>query len=306
MTLLIAGASGFIGQALVNALHTIYDITVLGRDKKTLDKLFQNKVKKITWDTLDAVDAKQFDIIINLCGHNIADSRWNDSVKKQLIDSRVNPIMTLTKWLLKASAKPHIYSASAVGIYGLQATGDKRLFNDNSFIDFEHPKDIMSTIGTQWESALQTAIDAGIPVTITRFGVVLSKRHGMLKKLSPVFKIGAGSIIDQGQQMMSWIHIDDVVAAFQFLLARPKLTGTFNLTSPNPVSQKQFAKALASAMQRPLWLKTPAFMIRLLLGEMGECLILKGQQVVSTKIIEKGFVFQYPSIEMALEHEYSQ
>lgn len=305
MNVLIAGGSGFIGHRLVAALLRNHTLTVLGRDLTNLQRQFSEPVKLVTWAMLPDLDAGSFDAIINLCGHNIAASRWSNAIKKQLIDSRVQTTSTLVDWAIKAHAKPRFICANAVGIYGMQESDDKRALDENSPIDFEHPCDFLSEIGVRWQLALQPAIDYGMNVTTTRFGIVLGKEDGVLKKLNPSFYMGFGSIIGDGKQIMSWVHIDDVVNAIGFLLSKPDLIGTFNITSPNPVSQAEFARALASTMHRPLFLKMPAFVIRMLFGEMGECLLLKGQRVVPNRLIASGYDFLYPDLMDALRQEYS-
>ncbi|MDP3706311.1 MAG: TIGR01777 family oxidoreductase [Legionellaceae bacterium] len=305
MNILIAGASGFIGHALVRSLKIDHHITVLGRNKSTLQREFSNAATCCTWDELSQLDAKQFDAIINLCGFNIAASKWSEAVKKQLIDSRVSTSTILIHWLIKHQAKPHFICANAVGIYGLQDNGDQSAFDEDTLINTKNPPDFLSKIGVCWQEALQPAIDYGIPVTTTRFGVVLQKGQGMLKKLFPSFYLGLGAIIGDGQQSLSWVHINDVVGAITFLLNKPELTGAFNLTSPYPVSQKEFSHKLATCLHRPLFLKMPAFFIRLLFGEMGECLLLKGQRVVPKRLFEAGYQFQYPKLNQALQREFS-
>lgn len=305
MNVLIAGASGFIGHRLVAALQPSHIITVLGRDRTNLQRHFSEPVKLATWEMLPNLEASAYDAIINLCGYNIARSRWSEAVKKQLIDSRVKTTSVLVDWAIKAKAKPHFICANAVGIYGMQASHDNRELDEDSPIDFEHPCDFLSEIGVRWQQVLQPAIDYGMPVTTTRFGIVLGKGDGVLKKLSPSFYMGFGSIIGDGKQIMSWVHIDDVVNSILFLLNKPALTGAFNVTSPNPVSQAEFARTLAKAMHRPLFLKMPAFVIRMLFGEMGESLLLKGQRVVPSRLIEAGYDFRYPELKDALLHEYA-
>jgi uncharacterized protein len=302
VNVLIAGASGFIGYKLVTALQSEHLITVLGRDMANLTRHFSKPVNTVTWEMLPDLDASAYDAVINLCGYNIASSRWSEFVKKQLIDSRVITTATLVDWAIQQHAKPHFICANAVGIYGMQNGTDEEL-DEDSPIDFEHPRDFMSEIGVRWQKALQPAIDYGMNVTTTRFGVVLGKNGGILKKLAPSFYMGLGSIIGNGKQIMSWVHIDDVVGAIKFLLTRPELTGAFNITSPNPISQAQFARTLATVMHRPLLLKMPAFVIRLLFGEMGECLLLKGQRVVPNRLIESGYQFSHPELIDALHHE---
>ena len=134
--------------------------------------------------------------------------------------------------------------------------------------------------------------------------MVLKRGQGLLKKLALSFQMGMGSVLGEGTQIMSWVHIDDVIASIVFLLNRPDLTGAFNITSPHPISQEQFAKLLAKTLQRPLLLKVPAKIIRILLGEMGDCLLLKGQRVIPKRLIEEGFEFAYPQCVDALKHEF--
>ena len=258
MKVLIAGASGFIGNKLVAALQLDHTITVLGRDIKNLQHHFLKPVNTVTWEILPDLEASMYDVVINLCGYNIAASRWSDTVKKQLIDSRVKTTATLVDWAIKQGAKPHFICANAAGIYGMQDNADNEELDEDSPIDFENPRDFLSEIGVRWQQALQSAIDYGMNVTTTRFGVVLGKGGGILRKLSPSFYMGFGSIIGDGKQIMSWVHIDDVVSAILFLLNKSELTGAFNVTSPNPVSQAEFTHALAKAMHRPLFLKMPA------------------------------------------------
>ncbi|MFZ4077097.1 MAG: TIGR01777 family oxidoreductase [Legionellaceae bacterium] len=304
MNILIAGASGFIGHELVHALKADHKITTLGRDKSLLLREFPKSISCCTWDELPTINANTFDAVINLCGLNIAASRWNEKIKQQLIDSRVKTCELLTQWMIKYNAKPHFICANAVGIYGLQDKDDPSSFDENTPLDLEHPQDFLSNIGSQWQMALQPAIDHGIPVTITRFGVVLKKGEGMLKKLYPSFYFGLGSLLGDGKQCISWVHREDVVGGIRFLLNHPTLTGAFNLTSPYPVSQAQFADELARCLHRPLCLKTPAFLIHLLFGEMGDCLLLKGQRVIPKRLMESGYVFQYPTLAEALKHEF--
>lgn len=304
MNILIAGASGFIGKKLVRALQAEHTVTVLGRDAETLKRHFVKPVSTLTWEQLAEWDASRVDAVINLCGYNIAASRWNAVVKKQLIDSRVNTTTTLIDWAIKHQIKPHFICANAIGIYGMQDSQDSQALDEKSPIDFEHPCDFLSEIGIRWQQALQPAIDFGMPVTSMRFGVVLGKGGGVLKKLGLSFYLGFGSIVGDGKQIMSWVHIDDLVGAILFLLNTPDTQGVFNITSPHPVSQAEFARTFASAIHRPMFLKMPAYLIKLLFGEMGECLLLKGQRVLPSRLIEAGFRFRYPALRDALRHEY--
>ena len=302
MNILIAGASGLIGQELIKGMGKEHQFTVLGRQKDRLSKVFANEIITVSWEDLDDLDAHKFDAVINLCGFNISASRWSPAVKEKIINSREQTTKILIQWILRQNAKPHFYCANAIGIYGLQKEGNTTVLTEDSPINFTDPQDFLSEVGVRWQLALKEAEDAGLAVTTTRFGVVLKKRKGFLGKLYPSFICGLGSVIGTGRQMLSWVDSEDVVNAYRFLLNHPDITGAVNITSPNPVMQKYFAKAYARSLCRPLLLTTPSFMIRLLFGEMGECLINSGQTVMPKRLLEAGFEFTYPDIEKALAH----
>lgn len=306
MNILIAGGTGLIGTALVHSLIPDHQITVLSRSQDHVRDLFGQTVHACTWNNLNELDPLSFDAVINLAGYNIAESRWTEKVKRLIIDSRVNTNAMLINWLIQSQAKPHFYCANAIGIFGAQEPGDNQAYDEESPIDFNHPKDFLAEVGILWQQSLQPAIDYGMPVTITRFGVVLKRGEGLLGKLAPAFKLGLGSIIGDGKQIISWVDIADVVRGYHFLLNSPDLTGAFHLTSPGPVSQAEFAKALANALNRPLILKTPAFVIRLMFGEMGDYLINRGQRVIPKRLPAAGFTFAYPTIKEALDKEYEK
>lgn len=302
MNILIAGGSGFIGQELIRGMGQEHHFTLLGRHKDSSRRVCSGEFVSISWDELDKVDARQFDAVINLCGQNISASRWTDKIKEEIINSRVRSTETLIKWMLKQKAKPHFYCANAIGIYGLQANGDQTELNEDTIIDFNHPKDFLSEVGIRWQQALDAAEQAGLAVTTTRFGVVLKKGEGFLGKLYPSFISGLGSIIGNGKQYLSWVDSEDVVNAYRFLLNHPKITGPINITSPNPCLQKEFAKAYAKSLHRPLLFITPSFLIHLLFGEMGDCLINQGQKVMPKRLLDAGFKFKWPEITSALKH----
>lgn len=306
MNILIAGGSGLIGKALIHGLSHEHHFTLLGRHKDLLRQVFAEQVFSISWNELSNLDASKFDAVINLCGENIAAARWTPEVKEEIIYSRVHTTELLTQWILDQKARPHFYCANAVGIYGLQDNGDPTELNENSRIDFAHPKDFLSEICIKWEQSLQPALDAGLAVTTTRFGVVLKKGEGFLGKLYYSYISGLGSVIGNGHQYLSWVDADDVVRAFGFLLNHPELTGPVNITSPHPCMQKEFAKSFAKTLHRPLLFLTPAFVIHFLFGEMGDSLITHGQKVVPKRLLDAGFKFKWPDIQMALDHEYLQ
>ncbi|MBL7481257.1 TIGR01777 family oxidoreductase [Legionella bononiensis] len=303
MNILIAGASGLIGQELIHGLSQEHHFTVLGRHKDLLRQVFSGQFVSVSWDELDTLDASEFDAVINLCGLNISAARWTPKIKEEIITSRVETTERLARWIIKQKANPHFYCANAVGIYGMQEHGESAVLSEDTVIDFSRPKDFLSEVGIRWQQALQEAETAGLAVTSTRFGVVLKKGKGMLGKLYPSFISGFGSVIGNGKQYISWVDSKDVVNAYRFLLERPDITGAVNLTSPNPCMQKDFAKAYAKSLHRPLLLMTPAFVIHLLFGEMGDCLINHGQRVIPKRLLDEGFTFQFPTIDKALEYE---
>lgn len=304
MKILIAGASGFIGSELVRVLNTQHQISVLGRDKKRLDASVPAEIEKLTWDKLHSCDAKQFDVIINLCGSNIGNKRWTQSVKKELVESRTLTNKLLINWLINQKAKPRYFCANAIGIYGAYNEGSLS-FDEDSIIDTENMDvDFLKQIAISWQQSLQPAIANGIKVTTLRFGVVLKKGKGMLQKLELPFLLGLGSIFGKGQQEISWIHYADAINAIIFLLNQPSLIGPINITSPHPVTQKTFANQFSNALHRPCFLRVPAFVIKAIFGEMGDYLILKGQSVYPKKLLELHFEFKYPSLADALKYEY--
>lgn len=304
MEILIAGASGFIGSELVSALKNEHTITVLGRDMQRLNHMFSNEINKITWDDLSNLDGKKFAVVINLCGSNIGAKKWTPTIKKELIDSRVVSNQKLITWLLESNAKPRYLCANAVGIYGLQDNADQTAFDEDTIINFDVAKDFLNEIGITWQQSLSTIISNGFPTLSLRFGVVLQRHQGMLKKLELPYYFCLGSVLGDGNQVISWVHIKDVIASIQFILNQPGLTGAINITAPNPVKQKTFAKVFATVLRRPLLLTMPASVIKLLFGEMGECLLLKGQRVLPKKLHELGYQFHYPTLELALKAEY--
>lgn len=304
MNILIAGASGFIGTILANHLSKNHNITVLGRDLNKLQAIFSKNIQKIAWNKLMSHDANQYDLIINLSGSNIGAKSWSTKVKKELIESRTKTNQQLTEWLVNSHAKPRFFCANAIGIYGAQDISTKS-FDEETILP-RSSDDFLQHIGLLWEQSLQNAIDAGIPVTTLRFGVVLKKNEGMLKKLELPFRLGLGSILGGGKQALSWIYYKDLINAIDFLMEHREIVGPINVTSPYPTTQAEFAQQLAKALKRPLLLKTPAFFIKIIFGEMGDYLLLKGQRVLPKRLDALGFKFIYPRIESVLFEEFQK
>jgi uncharacterized protein (TIGR01777 family) len=310
MKIVVCGATGFVGRHLVPALlDDQHQVLVVGRDTNKAQNIFKKTVNYLNWDQLDQASPDEFDAIINLSGENIAEHRWTPNLKKRIKQSRVNSTKKIISWCLKSkNKKPHIYNASAIGIYGLQ-TSQKNLpeqLTESSDISFGNPSDFLSDVGQAWEGAANPAIADGFPVTFMRFAVVLKRNEGILKKLETPFYFGLGCILGNGDQAFTWIDIDDLIRVILFLLHHPEITGAVNLCSPQCVSQRDFARTLANIMHRPLFLKMPKTLIKILFGEMGEALLLGGQHVYPKRLKELGFEFLYPDLHSALLHEWTR
>jgi uncharacterized protein (TIGR01777 family) len=279
---------------------------LLGRNEEKLRKHFPKQAQIITWDKLKNFPMQKFcelDCIINLAGANIGAKRWSAKRKQAILNSRVEATKAIAS-LCKALGpnSPRLLNASAIGIYGLQKSIQKQneiIYNEDSKLP--HPaSDFLSTVGQAWEAALEPAIQAGVPVCVMRFAVVLAKQGGALAKMLPSFKLGFGAILGTGKQPFSWISLQDLVRAIDFIVQRPEIVGPVNLVADEIVSQRQFAKQLAKALKRPCWLAMPAFMVKLLFGEMGKALLLNGQRVKGDKLKKENFVLQYPKLDRAL------
>jgi uncharacterized protein (TIGR01777 family) len=294
MIILIAGGTGFVGRELIKALlakqHKIF---VLGREISKIKSQFHDQVTPISWQDLDATDP-DVDAVINLCGANISQSRWTDHIKRIIIDSRVNTSLKLASWCARASNPPRLLNASAVGIYG-SYSGDHTAFTEKSPI--HKNTSFLSQVGQAWESAALS--EQSVRVTLMRFGVVLKRGEGLLKKLSPSFSFGFGGTIGHGEQIISWIDIHDLIAAIEFIL-KNNIIGPVNVCAPTPIVQKDFAKTLASVMHRPSFLTTPSWMVRMLFGELADELLLSGQKVIPERLTELGFNFKYDTLNKAL------
>lgn len=310
MKIIIGGGSGFVGRLLVPALlDSGNEVTVIGRDKSKILKIFPKQVQAIEWNDLSSLDAANFDATINLTGVNIAEKRWSDQVKAEIISSRVNSVLSLIEWCKKSSGiMPHLYSASAVGYYGLQSAIPEKglLCTEDSNISSVADHSFSCRLVNEWETSARIAEKEKIPLTVMRFGVVLHRGEGMLKQLELPAKFGMSAVLGAGLQPISWISADDLVNSIQFLLTHPEMTGVFNLVAPEVVTQKTFSKSLAAVVKRPAFLWMPAWLVKLLFGQMGEELLLSGQAVLPHRLLRQKFVFKHPTLLEALNHEFNK
>lgn len=308
MKIVIAGGTGFIGQALVKHFRAAnHQCVVLGRSHEKIKKIFGNTVKAITQKqvlTEGAAEIKTADLLINLAGASIGDKRWSKKRKREILDSRLLPTQRLTAICASLGKNsPPLFNASAIGIYGLQpVTGNvlPTALDERTNIDFNSAPDFLSQVARAWELATQPAKEAGVRVVNLRFGVVLGKNGGVLKKLKLPFLFFIGGPIGSGQQPFSWVAMEDLLRAVDFLFAKPEISGPVNIVAPNCVTQKQLAQALGKVLHRPSFISTPAFILQSLYGEMAKELLLSGQNVYPHILLEKGFQFRYPDITSAL------
>ena len=285
------------GRYLIPALlKKSHEIIVVGRDLTKIHAVFGSTVQCFTWDQLDQLSPSACNSVINLAGENIGSGRWTDAKKNLIKKSRLDTTNKIVSWALRFKEKPpHIYNASAIGIYGLKQL-DSHPYTESTHFLFQQPTDFLSDVASAWENALQPAIHSNIPVTFLRFAPILDRGEGMLKKLELPFLLGLGTIIGNGEQSFTWIHIEDVVAGIEFLLERPTIVGPINFCAPKYTSQKEFSAMLAKSMKRPLLLRLPSWLVKLIFGQMGEELLLSNQRATPDRLHELGFRFVYRTL----------
>ena len=308
MQRILLGGTGFIGQHIIEAWQKIGIKTiVVGRSQSKIEKCYGDKVTAIDWDTF-ALKGKELlrnsELVVNLCGSGIGDKPWTSKRKKNLIDSRVIPTKTISKLCAElGSDSPPLFNTSGVGIYGTQEevkTGLPPAINESANTELNPNKEFLPELAHAWEAATDTAKHAGVRVVIMRFGVVVGSRGGVIKKLSLPFQLGLGGPIASGQQAFSWIAIDDLIAAIEFLFKKPELDGAFNFVSPHCLTQREFANALGKALHRPSFMPTPAFALKVVFGQMANEILLHGQNTAPKRLREANFEFIYTELDAAL------
>lgn len=295
MKYLITGGTGCVGRHLIpTLLNKDSEVLILTRDIQKCKNLFGSKVKAISSLAEISVDEK-ISCIINLAGEPIADKRWSLRQKAVLLSSRINITKELVSLIERLQYKPAtMISTSAIGYYGCQ--DNNILYEDSKpHVEFTHE------LCKAWEEEATKAEKFGTRVCITRFGVVLGTEGGALAKMLTPFKLGLGGKIGSGSQYFSWIHIADLIRAIEFLIEHKELKNAFNLTSPNSVTNESFTKVLARIIKRPAFFDMPGFVCRLLFGEMGDRLLLHGQNVYPKHLLDAGFKFEFPDLESALK-----
>ena len=291
--ILVAGSSGLIGTQLVAFLDTgNHDVWKLVRRKADSNK------KEISWNPsegkIDSSEIEGFDIVIHLGGVGIGDKRWSKKRKAAIRDSRVDSTTLLSNTLARLENKPELFMvASAIGYYGNR--GDEIVDENTSIGD-----DFLTEICEKWENSADSARKAGIRTIHTRTGIVMSAVGGALGKMLLPAKMGGGGPIGGGKQWMSWISMDDQIYAMYHLMMSEDTEGAYNLTAPNPVRQKMFAKTLGKVLRRPAFAPLPGFVMRIMFGEMGVKLTLDSQRVMPKRLQESGYEFVHEELETAL------
>lgn len=294
MNILVTGSTGLVGSAVVSFL------TTGGHRVVRLVRGAARGPDEVEWNpqagTIDSAKLEGLDAVVHLAGENIATGRWNDAKKARIRDSRVVGTRVLSEALAKLTNKPRVLvGASAIGYYGERG---------ESVMTETSPPGLsfLCNVCRDWEAATEPAKQAGIRVVNLRIGVVLTPRGGALEKMLLPFKLCAGGVVGSGRQFWSWIALDDVVGAIHHAITHDELSGPVNAVSPEPVTNRDFTKTLGRVLGRPTIAPLPAFVVKLLMGEMGEELLLASTRVVPNRLQETGYQFRCPTLEGALRH----
>ena len=293
-SVLLSGASGMVGTALRAALVQRGNpvVQLVRREPAGPDELPWTPAGAAPVVQLEALEG--FDAVIHLSGANLAARRWTPDYRREIVASRVDSTRALAGVLAGLRRLPRIFlAASAIGFYGDR--GDELLDETAS-----RGSGFLAEMCEAWEAACPAVADGGIRVVNLRFGVALAKHDGALAKMLPLFRAGLGGKLGSGKQWMSWITLDDLVAAALFVLDSTDLAGPVNVTSPQPVTNADFTCALARVLHRPAVLPAPKFALRLMLGPMADEALMLSTRVVPAKLMRAGFRFAHPQIEDAL------
>lgn len=294
MKILISGASGLVGTALIPTLiakgHSI--VRLVRKKPSGADEIRWNSEKGFLAGEEQKLEG--FDAVIHLAGDNVAGGSWTDEKKRSIRESRTVGTKVLVDALKNLKQKPKIFiSASAIGFYGNR---------DNEMLTEESAKGtgFFPEVCDAWEDEARQAA-AFARIVMLRIGVVLAKDGGALGKMLTPFKFGVGGVIGSGKQWMSWISIDDIISIIHFALENP-LRGVYNTTAPTAATNYAFTKALGKALGRPTFFPLPEFAVKMMFGEMGETLLLEGCRVVPKRLQEAGYKFEYSNLDEALKH----
>lgn len=288
----VAGASGFVGQALCcQLIANGYDVHALGRSKARLHNVFGIKTEPFHTHDYSVLRTLDPHIVINLAGENIAARRWSTDQKQCLLDSRLSVTQQLSKAAKNWPSLHTFVSASAIGVYG---NGGEHELSENA----PAGQGFSAELCQRWEDSVSSPCRS----IIARFSVILDRDRnaGALAKMRPAFAFGAGAYFGHGQQWQSYIHRHDAVKALLFLIQQQQLEGVFNISGPSPVTNYEFSQELATKLHRPLCLSIPEFAAKILFGEMRE-LFYSSQRVVPQALLDAGFEFDFPTVASMLD-----
>ncbi|HXC49466.1 MAG TPA: TIGR01777 family oxidoreductase [Candidatus Limnocylindrales bacterium] len=290
--IVITGANGLVGSALAEfARDGGFAVRSLVRrpDGSPGQYAWDPATRSVDPSALDGVQA-----VVHLAGENIADRRWTDETKSRILSSRTQGTQFLCETLARLRKPPQVLvSASAVGFYGDR--GSEPLDETSS-----RGRGFLAEVCEQWEQSTSVARDAGIRVVLLRLGVVMTPAGGALAKMLTPFRFGGGATLGSGEQYVSWIALEDLLAAIVHCIGESRLDGPVNATAPAPVTNAELTRTLASVLRRPAFLRVPAFVLRGLLGEMADEMLLASAKVLPRRLDKSGFVFRYPELGAAL------
>jgi uncharacterized protein (TIGR01777 family) len=291
--LLISGGTGFIGSALCHELlEAGHNLTLLSRQPVAAAMQYAGKIRAVK-STTELSDDEQFDVVINLAGAPIVGPRWSDSRKATLLGSRLNTTRDLISFVQRATVRPEVWvQASAIGFYG---THTEHPVNEN-----DHSGDgFAADLCERWEAVTTELESLAIRRVVLRFGLVFGRSGGSLPMMLLSFRFGLGAILGNGQQHIGWIHIEDLLRLFAYVIADKNVNGKINAVAPDSPTYQQFAKLTGSQLHRPVWLRFPAKPLKLLLGEMAS-IFVDGPIILPTRLQKLQFQYKFPDLRSAM------
>lgn len=258
---------------------------------------------EIRWTVEDGFSEPErlegLDAVVHLAGESVSGLRWSEEKKKAIRDSRVLGTRSVVDAISKLNDRPKVLvAASAIGFYGER--GDEEMTESSTA-----GHGFLADVAKEWETEARRAEDAGVRTVLLRTGIVLSKDGGALGTMLTPFKMGVGGVVGSGKQWMSWISIDDHVRVINYVIENENLRGAVNAVSPGPATNEEFTKAMGEVLSRPTFIPLPEFAVSMLMGEMGDALLLTSTRVIPKRLQDAGFEFKYPSLKEALKHAVS-